>query len=242
MMAYTYVTVLEIQQWLTQLYNGTGFVRHWSNTKGADTWYVARKGFMSYYRIFIVGWYSDSLRAGQFGDRISVGEQDFPLPSWTALGPTRPRVQWVPGVFPGVKRLACVLDYTPLSSAEKWNCTSTPLGLHRLFDSALYLLALPEFHRALNFLVKSVRFEIVNFDIQGLKEESVNKRMRNRERWPRQSPSCFKSNGVCVAAKTSVAARPSLAINRDSVGLNERPVLVATKSHILYSNDLACGY
>ena len=45
------------------------------------------------------------------------------------------------------------------------------MGLRGLFESGLYLLALLEFHRALNFLVRSARFEIVNFDIQGLKEK-----------------------------------------------------------------------
>jgi hypothetical protein len=52
----------------------------------------------------------------------------------------------------------------------------------------------------------------------------VNKRMRNRARLPQQSPSCYKSNGVCVAAMTTVAAPSSLNMNRDSVGYNERPV------------------
>jgi hypothetical protein len=39
-------------------------------------------------------------------------------PSWSARGANHPRVQWVPGVFPGVKWLECVLGYTPPSSAE----------------------------------------------------------------------------------------------------------------------------
>jgi len=58
--------------------------------------------------------------------------------------------------------------------------------------------------------------------------------MRNRARWPHQNPSC-KCNGVCGAAKTAVAARPNLAFNRDSVGLNERPVSTCRdkKSHPL---------
>jgi len=70
--------------------------------------------------------------------------------------------------------------------------------------------------------------------IQSLKEESVNKRTRNRARWPHQSPSC-KSNGVSVAAKTTAAAPSSLAINRDSVGPIERPVRTCRdkKSHPL---------
>jgi hypothetical protein len=109
------------------------------------------------------------------------------------------------------------------------------VGLHDLLESELYRLTLLEFRRALNSLVKNIRFEIVNFYIQGLKEESVNKRMRNRERWPHQIPNCCKGNGVCVAAKTTVAAPSSLNINRDSVGLTERPISTCRdkKSHPL---------
>jgi hypothetical protein len=52
------------------------------------------------------------LRAGRSGDRISVGEKDF------SLRPNQPSVQWVPGLFPGVKRTGRGDDNPPSSSAE----------------------------------------------------------------------------------------------------------------------------
>ena len=44
--------------------------------------------------------------------------RDFTHPSRPDLRPTHPPVQWVPGLFPGVKRLGCGVDHSPPSSAE----------------------------------------------------------------------------------------------------------------------------
>ena len=44
--------------------------------------------------------------------------RDFPHPSTPALGHTQPPVQWVPGLFPGVKRPGRGVNYQPSSRAE----------------------------------------------------------------------------------------------------------------------------
>jgi hypothetical protein len=54
----------------------------------------------------------------------------FTTASRTALGPTQPPIQWVPGALSlGVKQPVCEPDHSPPSSAEvknEWSYTSTP--------------------------------------------------------------------------------------------------------------------
>jgi hypothetical protein len=47
--------------------------------------------------------------------------RDFSHMSRPALGPTQSPVQWVPGLFLGVKRPECGADHPPHSSAEVEN-------------------------------------------------------------------------------------------------------------------------
>jgi hypothetical protein len=61
--------------------------------------------------------------------------RDFTTVSRTALGPTQPPMQWVPGALSlEVKRPGREADYSPPSSAEvksAWSYTSTlPMCLH----------------------------------------------------------------------------------------------------------------
>ena len=44
--------------------------------------------------------------------------RDIPHPSRPALGPSQPPIQWVPGLFPGVKRPGRGVDHPPPSSVE----------------------------------------------------------------------------------------------------------------------------
>jgi hypothetical protein len=65
-----------------------------------------------------------------FDSRRGPGIFLFTTAPRTALGPTQPPIQWVPGTISlGVKRPGREADHSPLSSAEVKNassCTSTP--------------------------------------------------------------------------------------------------------------------
>jgi hypothetical protein len=63
--------------------------------------------------------FNDSVRPGRSDDRIPVGRRDFPYTTTRATGLTQPRVQWVPGPFPGVKRLGCGVDHPAPPSKKK---------------------------------------------------------------------------------------------------------------------------
>jgi hypothetical protein len=88
--------------------------------------------------------YSDSLPAGESGERIPAGEgRDFPHPSIPALGPTHPPTQWVPLSFPGAKRPGRGVDHPPHLAPrlkKEQSYTSTPpLGLRGVLYGELYL-------------------------------------------------------------------------------------------------------
>jgi hypothetical protein len=70
-----------------------------------------------------------------FDSRWGLGIFLFITASRTALGPTQPPIQCVPGILSlGVKRPGSEANHSPPSSAEiknAWSYTSTPpIGLH----------------------------------------------------------------------------------------------------------------
>jgi hypothetical protein len=74
-----------------------------------------------------VGW---TIGVLGFDSRRGLGIFLFTIASRTALGPTQPPTQWVPGAFSlGVKRPGREADHSPPSSAEvknAWSYTSAP--------------------------------------------------------------------------------------------------------------------
>jgi hypothetical protein len=76
---------------------------------------------------FYFGW---TIGVLGFDSRRVLGIFLFTTVSRTALEPTQPRIQWVPGALSlGVKRPGCEADHSPPSSAEvknAWSYTSTP--------------------------------------------------------------------------------------------------------------------
>jgi hypothetical protein len=71
-----------------------------------------------------------AIRYGLDGPGIeSRWGRDFSQPSRPGLGPTHPRIQWVPGLFPGGKAAGRGVDHPPSSSAE----VTSPLDLNGLF-------------------------------------------------------------------------------------------------------------
>jgi hypothetical protein len=73
----------------------------------------------SVYR-WATGWTSGDLG---FDSRRGLGIFLFTTASRTALGPTQPPIQWVPGALSlGVKRPGREADYSPPSSAEVKEC------------------------------------------------------------------------------------------------------------------------
>jgi hypothetical protein len=70
-----------------------------------------------------------------FESRQGLGIYLFTTASRTALGPTQPPIQWVPGAFSlDIKRPGREADHSPPSSAKVkkvWSYTSTlPISLH----------------------------------------------------------------------------------------------------------------
>ena len=63
--------------------------------------------------------------------------QDFLHPSKLILGPAKPPIQWVPGVFPGCIAAGLGFNHPPPSSAEVKERValylSLPLGFYSLF-------------------------------------------------------------------------------------------------------------
>jgi hypothetical protein len=98
-------------------YNANNFLTSWVTINGG----LRSVAFFSNY-LFLFGVLG-------FDSRRGLGIFLFTTWSRTALGPTQPPIQWVPGVLSlGTKRLGRETDHSPPSSAEVKECVE--LYLH----------------------------------------------------------------------------------------------------------------
>jgi hypothetical protein len=82
--------------------------------------------FYNFLSTWATGW---TIGVVGFDSRRELGILLFTTASRTALGPTQPPIQWVPGALSlGVKRLGREADHSPPSSAEVKECVE--LYLH----------------------------------------------------------------------------------------------------------------
>ena len=105
--------------------------------------------------------YSDSLRAGRFGDRIPMGAR-FSTPVQTGLGAYPASYTMCIGSFPGEKRQGRGVDHSPplaLRLKKEQSYTSTPpRGLRGLFQGELFTFTFYGGAYAGQFLMVSVSF------------------------------------------------------------------------------------
>jgi hypothetical protein len=97
--------------------------------------------FLHYYYYYYYYYYYNKSRDNSVGIALGYGLDDwgsrvrfpalglgiflFTTASRTALGPTQPPIQWVPGALPlGVKRLGREADHSPPSNAEVKECVA----------------------------------------------------------------------------------------------------------------------
>jgi hypothetical protein len=97
-------------------------------------------GYYAVQRLWATGW---TIGVLGFDSRRGLGVLLFTTASRTALGPTQPPIQWVPGVLSlGVKRQGSEADHSHPSNAEvknEWSYTSTPpIRLHGVVLSYIY--------------------------------------------------------------------------------------------------------
>ena len=62
--------------------------------------------------------YNDSLRAGRAEDRMPVGGEIFRTVETGPWAHPASSIQWVPALFPGIKRPRLTVDHSPPSSAD----------------------------------------------------------------------------------------------------------------------------